>query len=99
MFEKIQALKEDYIASLREDFETFEALASEIEFGLEEPRTFNELRELAHRVAGSAGSFGFDALGSNAKAVDQILTESQAVSAQLSARLVDLRANFDTALR
>ncbi|OYU77268.1 MAG: hypothetical protein CFE32_06520 [Alphaproteobacteria bacterium PA3] len=99
MLEKIQALKEDYIASLREDFEMFEALASEIEFGLEEPRTFSELRELAHRIAGSAGSFGLDALGSNAKSVDQILTESQAVSAQLSAQLVDLRANFVTAVR
>jgi len=99
VLEKIKALKEDYIASLREDFETFEALASEIEFGLEEPRTFDELRELAHRVAGSAGSFGFDALGSTAKSVDQILTKGQTASADLSARLVSLRASFGTALR
>lgn len=99
MLEKIQALKEDYISSLREDFDTFDALASELEFGIEEARTFEELRALVHRLAGSAGSFGFVELGTYARAIDQLLIESPQPSSDLSSLLSSLRTNFQAALR
>ena len=78
MLEKIKALKEKYVLSLRPDLDILDALASELNFGLEEDRTFAELHALAHRHAGSAGSFGLHDLGNCARDVDQLLqTDTQ----------------------
>lgn len=77
MHDKVQALKGDYVASLQPDLELLEALESELAFGLEEERTFEELRAMAHRLAGSAGSFGFGSMGDVARAIDQALVKGE----------------------
>jgi hypothetical protein len=66
----LSAIKASYMVSLKDDLGTLEGLQSEVDFGFAEPRTFEELRHLAHVHAGNAATFGFSALGEAARAVD-----------------------------
>ncbi len=75
--DKISALRSEYVGSVLPDAETLEALYSEVAFGLEDDRTFAELRAMAHRHAGSAASFGLKDLSATARVVDQFLTNGE----------------------
>ena len=79
----LSAIKASYMISLKADLNTLEGLQSEVEFGFAEPRTYEELRRIAHVQAGNAETFGFSALGNSARAVDIQLSEVQGPSEQL----------------
>jgi hypothetical protein len=64
-----------FLAIAAEDLIQAQALQAELTFNLEEPRTFQELKELTHRQAGTAATFGFEDLGDAARAVDRCLSE------------------------
>jgi HPt (histidine-containing phosphotransfer) domain-containing protein len=71
----LSAIKASYVVSLNDDLATLEGLQSEVDFGVAEPRTYEELRSLAHVHAGNGATFGFSALGEAARAVDVHLNE------------------------
>jgi hypothetical protein len=71
----LHALLGTFLAIVADDLVKAQALQAELLFNLEEPRTFQELRELAHRQAGNAATFGFEDLGDAARAVDRCLSE------------------------
>ena len=71
----LSAIKASYMVSLQENLSSLEGLQSEVDFGFAEPRTFEELRRLAHVQAGNAATFGFGALGEAARAVDVHLSD------------------------
>jgi HPt (histidine-containing phosphotransfer) domain-containing protein len=73
----MSAIKASYMVSLKENLSTLEGLQSEVEFGFAEPRTFEELRRLAHVHAGNAATFGFSALGEAARAMDVHLSDAE----------------------
>jgi HPt (histidine-containing phosphotransfer) domain-containing protein len=83
---KIDALRRDYVVVLRDVMQQVEALAAEIQFGLDEERTYRELREIAHRQAGTALTLQFVPLGAAASAVD-IALQSGLREAQLKSLL------------
>ena len=71
----LQALMGTFLAMAAEDMVKAQALQAELMFHFEEPRTFQDLKELAHRQAGNAATFGFEELGDAARAVDRCLSE------------------------
>jgi hypothetical protein len=71
----LQALLGTFLVLAAEDLIKAQALQAELMFNLAEPRTFHELREVAHRQAGNAATFGFEDLGDAARGVDQCLSE------------------------
>lgn len=71
----LQALTGTFLAIAAEDLIKAQALQAELMFHFEEPRTFQELREVAHRQAGNAATFGFENLGDAARAVDRCVSE------------------------
>ncbi len=73
----LSAIKASYMVSLKDDLGTLEGLQSEVDFGFAEPRTYEELRRLAHVHAGNGATFGFSALGEAARAVDVSLSDSK----------------------
>jgi HPt (histidine-containing phosphotransfer) domain-containing protein len=99
MLEKLRALKEEYIISLRPDLDLLEALTSELSFGFEDDSTFEKLRALAHRQAGSAGSFGLTELGNSARQTDEVLFEGMRETTALLPTLNLWRSHLETALR
>jgi HPt (histidine-containing phosphotransfer) domain-containing protein len=55
--------------------------------------TDDEQIEMAHRISGSAGMFGFSSLGAAAQDLEQALREDDGNAARLKARLLaELRA-------
>lgn len=93
----LTALKGSYMVSLKADLNALEGLQSEVDFGFAEPRTYEELRRLAHVQAGNAATFGFDALGQAARAVDIQLSETQGPSDLLAPLLATWRAKLQNA--
>ena len=93
----LTALKGSYMVSLKADLNALEGLQSEVDFGFAEPRTYEELRRLAHVQAGNAATFGFDALGQAARAVDIQLSETQGTSDLLAPLLATWRAKLQSA--
>lgn len=54
-----------------------------------------ELRQIAHRLAGNAGLFGFSDIGTAAQPLDDLLTEKCTDNALIQRRLTDLIAQID----
>jgi HPt (histidine-containing phosphotransfer) domain-containing protein len=73
------------MATLTADMDQVAGLSSELLFGLAEPRTYVDLRRIAHAQAGNAASFGFDKLGLAARLVNQTLSDEQGPSPLLAA--------------
>ena len=80
----LTALRGSYLVSLKTDLGALEGLQSEVDFGFAEQRTYEDLRRLAHVQAGNAATFGFEALGLAARAVDILLSERQGPSDELA---------------
>lgn len=93
----LTAIKVSYMISLKADLSTLEGLQSEVDFGFAEPRTFEELRRLAHVQAGNAATFGFSALGDAARAVDIHLSETQGPSERLPPLIATWRRELQSA--
>ena len=85
------------MVSLKENLSTLEGLQSEVDFGFAEPRTFEELRRLAHVHAGNAATFGFGALGEAARAVDVHLSYASNATDLLPSLLAVWRAQLQIA--
>jgi HPt (histidine-containing phosphotransfer) domain-containing protein len=102
---RIAALTEDYRAKLPERLEFFQSLSdqinedSDIDF-------ITELRHNAHKLAGSAGSYGFTELGEIASEVDtlckQVIEDPDKraetildISEKLSALVASLKTTAD----
>lgn len=71
----LSAIKVSYMVNLKEDLALVEGLQSEVDSGFAEPRTYEELRGIAHVHAGNAATFGFAALGDAARGVDVYLSK------------------------
>ncbi len=95
----LSALRASYMVSLKQDLGTLEGLQSEVDFGFAEARTYEELRRLAHVQAGNAATFGFDALGNAARAVDIQLCDIEGPSDPLAALLGAWREQLQRACR
>lgn len=90
----LSALRASYLMSLQHDLNTLEGLQSEVEFGFDEPRTYEDLRRLAHVQAGNAATFGFADLGHAARAVDVELSDRRCASATLPSLLAAWREHL-----
>ncbi|MFN9613101.1 MAG: Hpt domain-containing protein [Hyphomonadaceae bacterium] len=93
----LSAIKASYMISLKADLSTLEGLQSEVDFGFAEPRTYEELRRLAHVQAGNAATFGFSALGDAARAVAIQLSEAHGPSQTLPPLIATWRSELQTA--
>ncbi|MFY7761263.1 hypothetical protein [Aquidulcibacter sp.] len=93
----LSAIKASYMVSLKADLSTLEGLQSEVDFGFAEPRTYQELRRLAHVHAGNAATFGFSALGDTARAVDIQLSETPGPSERLAPLIATWRRELQSA--
>ncbi len=93
----MSAIKASYMVSLKENLSTLEGLQSEVEFGFAEPRTFEELRHLAHVHAGNAATFGFSALGEAARAMDVHLSDAENAPDLLPSLVAAWRAQLQIA--
>lgn len=62
-----------YVASLPEKQARIEECWLQVQATDFSPGSMAGLRDLAHRLAGSAGSYGFDSLGEAAKTLDEAL--------------------------
>ncbi len=102
----MQALHERYVASLigkraalADAWAAYRA--HDPAHGVERDGALRLLASLAHRLAGSAGSYGFDELGRQAQVVDQLATRAQSqggatLQAQLAAAVATLLTALDT---
>lgn len=99
LHDKIKLLKAEYVESLKADREALNSLLAELNFQLFEDRTFQELQALAHRHAGSAGSFGFEDLGLASRKIDQALLNGLRDPAQLAIQVSDWAKHLEAALR
>ena len=93
----LSAIRASYMFSLKDDLGTLEALQSEVDFGFAEPRTFEELRRLAHVHAGNAATFGFSALGEAARAMDVHLSDAENAPDLLPSLVAAWRAQLQIA--
>ena len=64
-----------FIASLPDKRASFEQCWKEVQASSWSPEPLGQLRTLAHRLAGSAGSYGFENLGAIALRLDISLAE------------------------
>jgi HPt (histidine-containing phosphotransfer) domain-containing protein len=72
--EKLAALREDYRRTLPAQLD---ALRARVESGRASGGLRVEARSLAHRLKGTAGSYGFDRVAAELESVEEILDRSQ----------------------
>lgn len=96
---KLAARKERYIESLRAKRIELEQLAGPVLEGEHGGRTLDALRESVHKIAGSAGLYGFADLQQSSAALDQALLESGRleIAAELPELIQNVLSAFDTA--
>lgn len=69
-----QQARADYVASFPRKLETIETLTAEWIADPADEARFEALRTAVHRIHGTAGSYGFDALGVIVAAWDEMMT-------------------------
>lgn len=79
---KLQALRDDYAARLPNEIQSLRDLASNLAKPELQQEALNQLNQKLHKLAGSAGSFGFPDLGKQAKKLE-LQTQSWLTSGQL----------------
>lgn len=67
---RLQALRDDYAARLPIEIETLRALANDLSNADLQRAALGQLKQKLHKLAGSAGSFGFADLGKQAKKLE-----------------------------
>ena len=75
-------LKERFIRSLPDKRAGLEESWKRVRVSMWNPNSIAELRTLAHRLAGSAGSYGLDELGAAALRLDHALEAAENSGAQ-----------------
>lgn len=76
-----EELRKLYICSAAEKLAMLQRLWAAAEAGYWQPHAVAPLREFAHRLAGSGGSYGFKALGDKARALELGLSTAGVQSA------------------
>jgi HPt (histidine-containing phosphotransfer) domain-containing protein len=71
--QQLAKLRDEYVASFPLKREAFEAWAHRITFEESELPRLDELKTLAHRLAGSAGTHGFDELAAAATRLESVI--------------------------
>lgn len=77
---KLQALRADYAARLPAEIQVLRSLVEQLKDPAKRIEALNQLRQRLHKLAGSAGSFGFPELGKQAKKLElqtQVWLDSQ----------------------
>jgi chemotaxis protein histidine kinase CheA len=69
-----QKVRADYLASFPKKLETIESLAAEWFDSPQDVTRFESLRTAVHRIHGTAGSYGFEALGAIMAEWDDLMT-------------------------
>jgi len=74
---KIAALKADYLLKMPEHLALYRTLSERLlsEVGQDVPDIIEEIRNYAHKLSGSAGSYGFMEIGEAAMKVDTSCTD------------------------
>jgi HPt (histidine-containing phosphotransfer) domain-containing protein len=95
---------EALIASARADFSTGLVAKADALAALVRREAWDDARRAAHKLRGSAGVYGFAAVGAAAAALDDILSNvvrapDEQVQAALRGKLAELRAEADRASR
>lgn len=87
---KLQALRQSYADRLPEELESLNSLAQALLSNEDRPQALSELKARLHKLAGSAGSFGYAALGQEARRLELALQglSDQAPDPQRIAALV-----------
>jgi len=70
--DRLQALRDKYAASIPERMAAIREALARCQGGLTPPN-IDQLHHSLHSVAGSAGSFGFHALGNEARRIEQLV--------------------------
>ncbi|WP_323813785.1 diguanylate cyclase [Cellvibrio sp. NN19] len=68
--QKLQALRDDYAARLPKELQSLSDLAEKLSEPETQQETLDQMSQKLHRLAGSAGSFGFAELGKQAKKLE-----------------------------
>jgi diguanylate cyclase (GGDEF)-like protein len=68
---KLQALRDDYAARLPIEIESLRSLVNDLSDSELQRNALEQLNQKLHKLAGSAGSFGFPDLGKQAKKLEQ----------------------------
>ncbi|AVR96769.1 Hpt domain-containing protein [Pseudoduganella armeniaca] len=92
----LQALAEKYRASIPQRLAAIGAALDAIGASAA-PAQLEALHESLHAVAGSAGSFGFSALGEEARRLEQLLRETMAGTAEFGKVAPQVRRYLDWA--
>lgn len=74
--EKLQKARNDYREKLRQRLDQLGEQLARLRRGAEDG-DLDQAQRLAHRICGSAGSFGFTAAGEAVRTIDQILLSIQ----------------------
>jgi HPt (histidine-containing phosphotransfer) domain-containing protein len=96
----MDALRQRYAASLADKRAALVEAWESWRASGDSPAHLRELATLAHRLAGSAGSYGYDELGTRASALDRVATAMQDAPVdhvQLDAAVRAVLAAIDTA--
>lgn len=75
---RLRALRQAYQQRLCNDLETIASLLGLCQQSDEAPRVQAELHHALHKLAGSAGTFGFSQLGAQARRIEQLLAKQLA---------------------
>lgn len=76
--EKLQAIRGPYLASLRLKFEVLEQLRAKLEKGHFTAEDHKELLMQAHKIAGTAKTYGFASLSDTARTLEEHLIDNSA---------------------
>ena len=87
---KLASRKARYVTSLRDKHREIEQLAKPVVDGATDAPTLDVLREAVHKLAGSAGLYGFGELQSAASELDLALLKAGNLSTPLTPRLSEL---------
>lgn len=100
--EDFQKIKEEYVKTIPEKIQSIETLIQTFEKTPSEP-TLLEIRNIIHKIAGNAGSFGFDKATQLCKTWDQKLqallkdyksVNPSSLTAELKAFIPQLKSSF-----
>src|SRR5690606_7150207 len=84
---KLQALRADYAARLPAELQRLRTLANELDDPDRRFQALGQLNQKLHKLAGSAGSFGFTELGRQAKKLE-LQTQEWQTTQQVDAALL-----------
>ncbi|TVP54839.1 MAG: diguanylate cyclase [Halomonadaceae bacterium] len=98
---KLAQLRDDYVCRVRDELTQLVALEKQGRGELEKDGRLpqvaaSEMRSIAHRLAGSAGTFGFAALGGRARVLENQLDRALTPGAKVSPAWVAVRKSLST---